>query len=154
MEIISTFMDNSSSDNEDAPKEYHRVNNVDTKTEMLETVSTFMDNYAPEKGKNNENLKVPTCTNEHIMEETEENQVSYSYIEIESLKGKKKLRKITHEKDKHNKKLKKNPVSIDEFMVGASNDLHKAASHSLEGEEEEEGFIRQIQTISQIFGYS
>ena len=63
-------MDNSSSDNEDAPKEYHRVNNVDTKTEMLETVSTFMDNYAPEKGKNNENLKVPTCTNEHIMEAT------------------------------------------------------------------------------------
>ena len=71
--------------------------------------------------KNNENLKVPSCTNAHIMEATKENQVANSYIEIELLKGKNKLSKRTHEKDKHNKKLKKNPVSTDEFMVGESN---------------------------------
>lgn len=125
-------------DKEDDPKEDHQADNVYSETEMLETISTFMDNTAPEKGKNNENLKVPACTNEHIMEATEKNKVANSYTEIESLKGKNKSRKSTHEKDKHNKKLKKNPVSTDEFMVGASNDLHKVASRSLEKEEEEE----------------
>ena len=72
------------------------------------------------------------------MEATEENQVANSYTEIESLKGKNKLRKSTHGKDRHNKKLKKNPISTDEFMVGASNDLHKADPGSLEKEEKEE----------------
>ena len=132
LEIISTFMDNYAPYKENDPKEDHRADNVHTETEMFQTVSTFMDNYAPEKGKNNENLKFPACINEHIMEVVEENQVVNIYTEIESLKGKNKLRKSTHEKEKHNKKLKKNPVSIDEFMVGASNELHKASSRSLE----------------------
>ena len=113
LEIISTFMDNVAPDKEDDLKEYHRADNVHTKIEMLETVSTFMDNVAPEKGKNNETLKVHACTNEHIMEATKANQVANSYTEIESLKSKIKFRKSTHEKDKHNKKLKKNPISTD-----------------------------------------
>ena len=48
------------------------------------------------------------------------------------------MRKRTHEKDRHNKKLKKNPINIDEFMEGESNDLHKATSLSLEKEEKKE----------------
>ena len=48
------------------------------------------------------------------------------------------MRKRTCEKDRHNKKLKKNPVSTYEFMVGASNELHKEASCSLEKEEKKE----------------
>ena len=51
------------------------------------------------------------------------------------------MRKITHEKDRHNKKLKKNPVSTYDFMVGASNELHKEASHSLEKERRRGGRV-------------
>lgn len=121
-------------DKEDGQKEDHQADNVHTGTGMLGTINTFMDISAPEKGKDNESLKVTACTNEHIMEATEESQVANSYTEIESLKVKNKSRKSTHEKDKHNKKLKKNPVSTDEFMVEASDDLQKAASCSLEKE--------------------
>ena len=41
-------MDKSASDKEDDRKEEHRPDNVHTDTEMLETVSTFVDNSAPE----------------------------------------------------------------------------------------------------------
>lgn len=110
----------------------HQVDNLHIGTDMLETINTSMDNSAPESGKDCENLKVHSYINEHTKEATEDIQVSNNCTEMESPKAKNKSRKSTHEEHKHSKKLKKNPVSKDESIAEASDDLLIAASCSLE----------------------
>lgn len=62
-----------------------------------------------------ENLKVHASINENTRETIEDNQVSNNYVE--SLKAKKKSKKMIHEEDKQSKKLNKNLVGKYEFIV-------------------------------------
>lgn len=110
----------------------HQVDNVHIGTDMFEAINTSMDISAPESGKDCENLKVHAYINEHTRGATEDSQVSNNHTEMESLKAKNKSRKSTHEEDNQSKKLKKNPVSKDESIAEASDDLLIAASCSLE----------------------